>query len=195
MANFQKKHEYFLAAQKSTGGKGTKARQQQTSLTDDEGDGMKGGMQRNVKVPPLEKYFRDQGVSTEDIKRLDEQITALGEAADFKDEYPDKLELLGKVEQLFIQLVEKRQMGYFYGKQEAILGKERVLKEKRKEIVREQNKQAEERRKLDKKMNMEKKEERQKNAGLDNGKKFFPRSKKPKLGRGPVKQVIENQEE
>jgi len=32
----------------------------------------------------------------------------------------DKLELLGKVEQLFVNLVEKRQMGTFYGKKAEI---------------------------------------------------------------------------
>ena len=42
---------------------------------------------------------------------------------------------------------------------------------------------------------MEKKEERQKNAGLDNGRKVFARSKKPKVQRGEVKKVIENQDE
>lgn len=51
-------------------------------------------------------------------------------------------------------------MGKFYSREEDILKKERWLKDKRKEIVRSQNKEAEEKKKEDKKRNMEKKEER-----------------------------------
>ena len=81
-----------------------------------------------VKIPPLDKYLRDLGVTKEDVGRLNEQIDLLADAAEFKDEIDDKLELLGKIEQLFVNLVEKRQMGNFYGKNQDITEKERVLK-------------------------------------------------------------------
>ena len=108
-------------------------------------------------MPPLEKYLRDRGVSSEEIKALDNQIELLGQAAEFKDEIIDKLELMGKIEQLFVNLVEKRQMGTFYGKKVEISDRERELKTRRKDIARAQQKDLTMKIKDDKKTAMEKK--------------------------------------
>ena len=147
--HFQKKHEYFLAAQKTTGSKSS----QRVGQEEEKAKTAK----VLHKIPPLEKYLRDQGVSSEDVKSLDSQIHLLSEAAEFKDDIQDKLELFGKVEQLFVNLVEKRQMGTFYGKKADIADRERELKTKRKGEAHLLSKELEMKNKDDKKRNMEKK--------------------------------------
>jgi hypothetical protein len=78
----------------------------------------KGGVQKEKKVPALEKYMQEMGFSQDKIKMLDEALNKLGSEAELnmREENANgtKLDLLRKIEVKFNDLVEQREMALHF---------------------------------------------------------------------------------
>lgn len=133
----------------------------------------KGGVQKEKKVPALEKYMQEMGFSQDKIKMLDEALNKLGSEAELnmREENANgtKLDLLRKIEVKFNDLVEQREMALHFDARNIVENEENKRKKELKLKIKKEYIQAEIAINDKKKDNMKKKEEKFKKAGVDPG--------------------------